>query len=132
MLNIFPDLLTYGFFAPTLLRLAAALMFAVVAYRQWSRRSEIQQTSLLIVGKNGWWVWISIFAHAALAVLLALGYYTQIAALLGMLAAIKHFVFKHRYPEVFPLSRGTYFLIAVICLSFLLSGAGALAMDLPL
>ena len=126
MFNTFPGLLTYGFFAPTLLRLAAALIIASVAYLQWKHVSSIEHTSLPVVGKSSWWVWLSIFAHAAIAALLFFGYYTQIAAILGLLISIKHFIFQHRYPNVFPLSRSTYFLVAVICLSLMLSGAGAL------
>jgi uncharacterized membrane protein YphA (DoxX/SURF4 family) len=132
MLNTFPDLLTFSFFAPTLLRLAAAVVIAGIAYLQWKHVASIERTNLPIVGKSTWWVWLSTVAHGAIAVLLLLGYYTQIAALLGLLSAIKHFTFQHRYPNVFPLSRSTYFLLSVILFSLLFTGAGALAIDLPL
>ncbi|MDO8548477.1 MAG: hypothetical protein Q7R71_02285 [bacterium] len=132
MLNTFPDLLTYGFFAPMLLRIAVAIIFGAVAYLQWKHRETIAHTTLPIVGQNNWWVWVSIIAHGAIALALLLGYYTQIAALLAGLGALKHFIFQHRFPVVCPFSRGTYFLVIMISLSLLLSGAGALAMDLPL
>ena len=53
-------------------------------------------------------------------------------ALLGALIALKSSVWGHRYPRYFVLSRVTSLLLLVVCISLLLSGAGALAFDLPL
>lgn len=131
MLNIFPGLLL-PFLAPLLLRIGAAIVFAAVAYTQWQRRDEVSKTDLPVIGRNGWWVWLSIAAHAAVAVLFALGSYTQLAALLGALLSIKHAFWSHRYPRIFPLGRAAGFLMLLISLSLILSGAGAYAQDLPL
>lgn len=132
MLNPFPDLLIFGFFAPTILRIAVAALFAYLAYSAWSRREKIAHTSLPLLGKQAWVGPFSTLVYGVLAVMLFVGYYTQIAALIGALASIKGIVFDHRYPEVFPLSRSTFVLLAVICLTLMLSGAGAFAYDLPL
>ena len=64
--------------------------------------------------------------------MLAAGYYTQIAALLGAIGAFKAFLFTKRYPEIIPFSRSTYILLIAILLSLLLTGAGAIAFDLRL
>lgn len=132
MLNPFPQLLVYGFFAPTLLRVVVALVFAYIALRQWKKRDEFGETNFFIIGKGMWIVWFSIGIEALVAAGLFLGLYTQVAALLGALLAIKSYVWRGRYPVAFPLSRMVSLLLAVICLSLIFSGAGALAFDLPL
>ena len=132
MLNLFPNLLTYGFFAPTLLRLVAAGVFVYLTYVHLQRREEIGTTRFMLIGAGAWTVWVLVFVEAIIAIGLFLGYYTQVAALLGLLMALKHFVWAKRYPRVFFLNRIDYVLLAVVCLSLLLTGAGALAMDLPL
>ena len=131
MLNTFPQLL-YPFYAPLILRAGVAIAFAVVAYLQWSRAAELSQTRMPIVGRLGGWVWLSIVAHVVVALMLLFGYYTQIAALVGALMALKSAYWSRQYPLVFPLSRTANLLLLLICLSLVVSGAGALARDIPL
>ncbi len=132
MLNPFPDLLTFGFFAPTLLRVAAALVFAAVAYTQWQRRHELAKLHFMFGLKGAWTVWLAVGLGGLVAVGLFFGYYTQWAALVGALLSLKGAVWGKRYPKFFPVCRAEYILVFVICLSLLLSGAGALAFDLRL
>lgn len=132
MLNTFPDLLVFGFFAPTILRIAVAASFAYLAYSAWAGRERIAHIALPLVGKQPWVPTFSAVVYGVLALMLFAGYYTQVAALIGALATVKGLVLDHRYPEAFPFSRSTYTLLAVICLSLLFTGAGAFAYDLPL
>ncbi len=132
MLNTFPDLLSLGFFAPTLLRVAVALAFLFGAYIQYQRINELSQIRFPIIGWGARWIWLSIIAHAAIGLMLLFGYYTQIAAILGALGSIKGLVYAKKYPRVFALCRLDYLFVLVICLSLLVSGAGAFAFDLPL
>lgn len=132
MLNTFPDLLTYSFFAPTILRLFAAGIFAYGAYYAWQHRARIAHLRFPIIGQASWVGGASAVVHAAIAGMLGTGYYTQVAAILGALGAIKGYVYAKRYPELFPFGRSTYVLLLAILLSLLLTGAGALAFDLPL
>jgi uncharacterized membrane protein YphA (DoxX/SURF4 family) len=132
MLNPFPSLFTYAIFAPALLRLAAALIFAYVAYKQWRRRDELAQTHFPLVGGGAWTVWIFIIIELLAAAGLLLGYYTQWAALLGALIALKSSVWGHRYPRYFVLARATSLLLLAVCLSLLLTGAGKIAFDVHL
>lgn len=119
-------------FVPVLLRLGAAAVLFGAAYLQYIRRRKIAELTFPILGRASWWILPSVVSHALIGLALLLGYYTQTAALLGILLALKHFVWQHRYPAVFPFSRGTYFLFALICLSLVFTGAGAFAMDIPL
>jgi uncharacterized membrane protein YphA (DoxX/SURF4 family) len=132
MLNTFPHLLVYAFYAPTIIRVAVALAFFYVAYVQLGRRDEIAKMRFLVVGETAWAVWVSVAFFAIVGAMLLFGYYTQIAAILAVLALIKCFILKKWYPRLIPLSHITILLLAVMCLSLLISGAGALAQDLPL
>src|SRR3989344_5943790 len=124
MLNPLPEFLVYGFFAPTLLRLAAAVAFAYGAYYIFKNRKRIGDTVLPIFVRAAWLPGASALVHLVIAFLLGTGYNTQIAAILGALGSIKGFFLSQRYPEVFPFSRSTYALLFVILLSLILSGAG--------
>ncbi len=132
MLNPFPNLLFLSYFAPTLLRLAAALVIAFVAYTHIKNRGALSNTKFPIVGKGAWIVWASIVVEAAVAAGLLFGYGTQLAALLGAVLGLKYSAWAGRYPQFFVLSRIASLLLLVICLSLLVTGAGAFAMDLPL
>lgn len=132
MLNPFPDLLVLSFFAPTILRLMLALVFLGGAYAQWRRTEELAQLRLPLIGGGAWVVRLSIAAHLAIGVMFLFGYYTQIAALGGLVAGLKGIVWATRYPRFFPLRRLEYVFILAISLSLLISGAGGFAFDLPL
>ena len=133
MLNPFPQLLLYGFFAPTLLRLCAGLALLYIAYTLRAGRKEITQTPMPVVGRvPEWAVWLAGFVVALTGIALILGYYTQWATIIGAVVALKQAAFSRRYSRIIPLSTGANLLLLAICLSLLLSGAGAFAFDLPL
>ena len=132
MLNPFPDLLVLGFFAPTIVRVAAAALFLYAGYIHWQKREAISNTAFPIVGKSPVVAWVSVVFHLGVGAMLLFGYYTQIAALLGLVGSLKGLVLAKAYAGVFFYSRATYILLAAICFSLLLSGAGAFAFDLPL
>lgn len=132
MLNFFPQFLTYSFFAPTILRVAAAIVFAYVAYRHFKNKDAIAHVRFPVVGSGAWIPWVAVIVEGAMALALFFGYYTQIAAIAGAVLGLKYFVWRGKYPEYFVLSRSTCTLLIAICLSLLTTGAGALAFDLPL
>lgn len=132
MLNTFPGLLTYGFFAPTLLRVVVGLIFFYIAWHTYARRVEIAEVSLPVVGRAAWAVWFAVIVELLIGLALLVGYYTQIAAIVGALAALKFLLLKRQIGGYAPLSKIASFLLLAICLSLMVSGAGALAMDLPL
>ncbi len=137
MLNIFPHLLVLGFFAPTLLRIGVAGVLLYMAFFYIAHREQIGRASLPFIGARGEvFAWLSALAVGILGLMLLFGYYTQVAALLTALALPKYFIYRRYWPQLlplfFPLSRATYLLLCIICLSLLVSGAGALAFDLPL
>ncbi len=132
MLNPFPALLTYGFFAPTLLRVAAALVFLYMAYTVYQHRAQAARTPMPMVGLQPWAPGFAVLAYSIIGVSLLLGYYAQIGAILGAIAALKELFWGARMQALFPLSRAGSLLLLSICLSLIVTGAGALAFDLPL
>ncbi|HVV38766.1 MAG TPA: hypothetical protein VHD31_00370 [Candidatus Paceibacterota bacterium] len=132
MLTTFPALLTYSFFAPTILRFAAALVLAYLAYYHYTHKEAVARTRFPIMGEGMWIAWLAILVEGIVALGLLLGYHTQISAIIGALIALKIAFWSGTYPTFFVFSRSTGFLLLVICLSLLISGGGALAFDLPL
>ena len=132
MLSVFPEILFLSPFAATILRIAAGIVFLFVAWTHYSQRDDLSKEQFILVGPG---MWIPIFA-ALVEFLVALGLifgtYTQAVAIGGALLALKHFVWSSRYPHFFPLSRSASALLFVICLSLIVTGAGAYAFDLPL
>lgn len=132
MLTLFPGLLVYSFFAPTLVRVAGAIIFLYLAYYHFQNKDELAQTRFPMVGAGMWIPWLSVLVELVVGAGLFFGYYTQVSAMVGAIVALKYFVWSGKYPHFFALSRATTFLLFVICISLLLTGAGALAFDLPL
>ncbi len=133
MLNPFPQLLNYTFFAPTLLRVFAALMFFYVAYALIQKRDVITSTPAPLIGKpTEWMCWLSATIITLTGLALFFGYGTQWAAIVGMIIALNNGLFAHCYQHIMPLARSTYILIFIICLSLLITGAGGIAFDVPL
>jgi len=132
MLNTFPNLLVLGFFAPTLLRVAVACLFFYAAYAAYKHRGAAAQMRFPLIGEASWAGGFTTLMYAVIGLMLLFGAYTQIAALLAGIVSIKGLLFYKRFGPFFPYSRSTYVLLLVICLSLLVSGAGAFAYDLPL
>ena len=132
MLNPFPSLFFLSFFAPTILRVAAACVMAYIAYTHILNREAIAKTHFPLIGAGAWVAWVSIIVEILVGASLFFGYGTQYAAILLALIALKYMVWAGKYPKYFIYSRSTAFLLLVIALSLLLTGAGAMAMDLPL
>lgn len=133
MVSLFPSLLSYQFFAITLLRVYAGLVLLYMAYEFARERGEIDRV-------NDWPIvghipeWLTMFGSFVLlvaGVLLVVGLYTQAAAIIGMLIGFKHVLFARRYPAVLPISAGTGAFLFIVCLALLAMGAGAFGFDLP-
>lgn len=133
MLNPFPTLLIYGVIAPLLIRVTLGALLLYLSAEHFRSRREIAHLVSTLVGKlskgTGWYLaGIELITGAALVV----GLYTQIAAIVVIVLALKCLMVKQSLKVLSPLSRSTYLLMIVMALSLLLSGAGAFAFDLPL
>lgn len=132
ILNLFPQLLFLSPLSYTLLRIAAACIYAYLAYFYWDKRHELGRIEFLIVGKGVWIPIICALLTSFIGAGLLLGIYTQLAAIFGALFALKSIVWKRQFPAMFPFSRVAMALLLVICISLIFTGAGAFAFDWPL
>jgi uncharacterized membrane protein YphA (DoxX/SURF4 family) len=132
--HFFSNLLTYQLFAPALLRFAAAAVLFYLAYWHFkNKKTAAQEISVLSHQMAVWAIGFYILIEAAVGLSLLIGYWTQLAALIGALMCIKVLILKRSLHTLAPLSRSTYALLIIICLSLVLTGAGIVfAVDLPL
>ena len=93
---------------------------------------ELGKEKYIIIGAGMWIPVLTALVELIVGGALIAGAYTQLAAIAGAMLALKYFIWKRRYPHFFPLSRSASALLFVICLSLIVTGAGAFAMDLPL
>lgn len=133
MESLIPQILFLGpVFAPLVIRLAAAIFYAFLALHLYRNRASVANDSFPLVGTLGMpWTWICIGLTALVAVLLALGAWTQVVAIVSALGGLKGWIFAKRYPSVFAYDRMAYFLLAVLCILLVIMGAGAFALDKP-
>jgi len=121
MLNPFPELLIFSLLAPFIIRVALGLFFLFSGFslvKKLFRKREEGATCPLSAYLIGW---ISIAGGLPVFI----GFFTQIGALiLGILSLYLAFSRSH--------SRPLYLLLFAMSLSLLFSGAGFLALDLPL
>jgi len=115
MLNIFPELLFLAPIAALLIRAATASAFILAALVHWKRDKTIIIKTLSVI-------------EGIIAIALAVGFYTQPAAILGVLL-IFVWLFKS---ELRPLPISTILLLLVMSISLLLTGSGPISFDLPL
>lgn len=120
-LSIFPQLFYLELISPLLLRLGVGLFMLYLAS---NRYKKIYKWSAIIYALSG--------------VLLILGLYTQLAAIIGIIAIM--FDFYAEKKDILIMQTGTiskekqilYLLVGIILLSLLFTGPGFLAFDLPL
>jgi hypothetical protein len=113
MLTLFPSLLTFSFFAPTLLRLAVALVFFLEMRGLRAHPSKKRFGVLSGI--------IGLFILA--------GAWTQLAAIAG-LAYVAFAYVKKEQGSLFLKTETTLLALAILA-SLLALGAGAAAFDLP-
>ena|SRR3989344_2172587 len=134
MLNPFPDLLTFGFFAPLLLRLALGVVFLDFGLHTLGK-GRIQHGALfeaLGLKKHTRHITTLGTLEVVVALMLIAGLYTQIAALITLIFSLTAYYLKGKHGAHIEHRRHLFFLTAVIALSLLLTGAGAIAFDVPL
>lgn len=120
MLNTFPNLLTYGLFAPLLLRLALGIFLAFTSYK--NLRGQISNISR---GANIVLIIAGIFIIA--------GLFTQVMALITIVINIVSFFYKWKVTNsLSDKDIALYVFIILIAFSLMLTGAGFYAIDLPL
>jgi uncharacterized membrane protein YphA (DoxX/SURF4 family) len=133
MLSLFPQILFLAPIGTALIRVAAGLAIIYTGWMLYSSREAIARERLPLIGTcPEWFTVIGSFIYIVIGALIAVGLYTQVAALLGALIALKSAIFAKRYATIIPLPRSASLLLLAIMLCLVVSGAGAFAFDLPL
>jgi len=134
MLNPFPDLFTYSLLAPFILRLVAGLIFVDLGFLAFKNEKERWVVSLAILRIPHQQKVIKVLGSLEIigGLMLLLGFYTQIAALVLALFTFAESYIEYKDPEILKRSLVFYVMLLAILLSLLLSGAGTFAVDLPL
>lgn len=117
MLNPFPELLIYSTLAPFILRVVLGFIYLDLGILNLRKRGYTKLLGIVeIVG----------------ALMLFIGFYTQIAAILFIVIAGVSFYIEYKDEAVLKRDIVFYLLVLAIAVSLLLSGAGAYAKDIPL
>lgn len=134
MLSVFPDLLAFGLLAPFILRIALGLVFIRFGLHKLGSGRADKTTFFESLGwKPGGYFAFGFGAIELIAgLLLVVGLYTQLAALVAALIILGTLILKSKTANGIESSRGFLALLLVIALSLLVSGAGFFAFDLPL
>lgn len=133
MLSLFPQILFLAPLGTTLLRIVAGVYVLYIAYRVAADTEEYQKERFPIVGHApSWLLWLGAIITFAIGLLLVIGLYTQAAAILAGLTALKIAIVDRWYGRIMPLSTAAAILLFFVCLSLLVSGPGIYAFDLPL
>lgn len=134
MLSIFPSLFNFSFFGPTIVRLAAALVFISGGYQKTFTRKTEWAAHLESAGIKpaGQIILIIGILELVAGAFLLVGFLAQTAALTLAIISLTYIILKIKKPEALPNKNSFYLLLLAINLSLLLTGPGAFAFDLPL
>lgn len=86
----------------------------------------------LSIGPAIYYIKTLAFAEIIAGLFLCVGFFTQISAIVTGVISIVSFIIAYKHRGLSVLKPGEYLLLAVISVSLLFSGAGILAIDLPL
>lgn len=134
MLNPFPSLLIYSMLAPFFLRIVAGFIFIDLGLLAWKteRSRWILSLKTLRIPKPEIAVRVLGAIEIIGGLILLVGFYTQIAALVLTLLTLAEAYLEYKDPAILKRNIVFYVMLFVITLSLLFSGAGAYAFDLPL
>jgi uncharacterized membrane protein YphA (DoxX/SURF4 family) len=133
MVSAFPELLSFGLLAPTILRLAIGFFFAFEALDmlERGRAATTSDTSKADLTPSGIGLRLTAYAHLIIGALLVVGLFTQVAALAAVFLCFA-LLRLAPHPLYAPRERVVYKLLFFIALSLIVLGPGIFAFDLPL
>jgi uncharacterized membrane protein YphA (DoxX/SURF4 family) len=117
MLNPFPELLVYSTLAPFILRVVLGFIYLDLGILNLKKKGYVAALGIVeIIG----------------AIMLFVGFYTQIAAIIFIIIAGASFYIEYKDASILKRDIVFYLLLLAISISILLTGAGAYAKDIPL
>lgn len=134
MLNPFPELLTYSFFAPFILRVVVGLIFLDLGMLKFKGEKERWLASFETLNLKPADLLLSLYASLQIlgGILLLIGLWVQVAALAFVIFVGTELYIEWKAREILKRDLVFYILIFTISLTLLITGAGAFAVDIPL
>lgn len=134
MINPFPELLTFHLLAPVLLRITLGVFIFKLGISKIQRPTEILISFFESLGlKPGKYALKSLgWTEICMGTLLIVGLMTQIAAFIVAIICFVSIIVSTRHEHVGLYSPSYYVLLFVISISLVFTGAGLIAIDLPL
>ena len=134
MLSVFPSLFTYELAVPFVFRIVIGLTFVVYGYKHIAETRDDKVALLVHVKPRtaSFWLWCVGIVNIVGGLLLVIGLYTQVVALVFSILLLWAVMYKYRKPELVPLSQATLLLLLLVTASLLFLGPGFYAIDLPL
>jgi uncharacterized membrane protein YphA (DoxX/SURF4 family) len=134
MTNPFPAILTFSLLAPTLLRITLGIFIIMLG------KSKLRKPNKGIAGffeslgfrPTAYYIKVLAIVEIVMGVALFVGFLTQIAALVVAVITFVSLLITIRHPETELEKASLYTLFFMISISLVFTGAGLLAIDLPL
>jgi uncharacterized membrane protein YphA (DoxX/SURF4 family) len=120
MLSLFPSLLSWSQLSPFLIRLVLGVVLLYQAYKDMKSRGATGNKKILGA------------IEAIVGILLVIGLWTQLAALIAALDLVVRLFFKAKSRAFLTDGVNYYLILLVLALSLLFTGAGLFAFDLAL
>ena len=134
ILNTFPDLLTYSMLSPFCLRVVLGLIAINIGYLKFGKENAAWKELLETINLQpaGFFVKFLAIIEILGGIMLLLGAYTQITAIIFAILFFSEAILEYRENDLEKRNLIFYILMFIISLSLIFLGAGAFAFDLPL
>lgn len=134
MLSIFPSLLNYALLAPFILRVVLGLIFLDLGVLKFRSERKRWISSFEALGLRPADLFVPLYGLIQIigGLLLLIGLWTQAAALAFVITTLIELYVEWSAKDILKRDLVFYFLLFVISVSILLTGAGAYALDMPL
>lgn len=119
MFSIFPPLLAFSGLAPLLLRITLGLVMMFWAFSKFKKHGTHGISAVSVI-------------EALIGILLFVGYMTQIAAFISAIILGARLIKKIRDRAFLTDGVNYYFILFIIAICLIFTGAGFIAFDLPL
>jgi uncharacterized membrane protein YphA (DoxX/SURF4 family) len=134
ILNTFPDLLTYSMLSPFILRVVLGLIVLNLGNLKLGKEHVAWQELFETINLHPAKLCVKILAFIEIigGIMLVIGSYTQLTAIVFSILFFCEAILEYRQPALEKRSLTFYILMFTIALSLVFLGAGAFAFDLPL
>ena len=132
--NLFPELFTFSLIAPFILRIVIGFIFLNLGSLKLGKERAGWKASLNIlhIKPAGFFTGLLGIIEIIGGLLLIIGAYTQLVALILAVIAISETLIEYEEESILKRDMVFYLLLAAICVSLLLTGAGLFAIDIPI